>query len=971
MTRLETLGGLRLLGNDGSPIPAQRRRLALLALLVVAGERGISRDKLQAYLWPEGDPDGARHALEQAIYGLRRQLGDQLFSGTNPLILDPSVLGSDASELVAALDRNDHAAVARIHRGAFLDGFFVGESPEFERWAEACRVRFSDAYLRALEWLAQQEQAAGHPEAALEWRRLLVAADPYSPGPTLALMRALAAVGDTGGALNRARIYETLVRKDFDADPDPAIAALVEEFRRAPGKLAAIPAGSPPESAGSASRSPAASTEGRPAAERPAAPVGPGVSAPPARLAFGRWAALLTIGVLGAIVLGLGRSARFRAEQAPAPNRVVVVPFRIVGPDSSLAYLSEGMVDLLGSRLTGEGGPETADPAATLAAWKRDRSGGPSSNVRLARTLQAGLILEGQIAALHSGRVSLTGTLRAAPEGALRGRAEAQGSVDSLQDVVDRFATRLLAAESGERDDRIPILGSVPLPALRAFLAARESYRRGRFDSAVDAYARALRIDSTFALAGLELAAAAGLRFKLRPVDQAVADRGWWSEADTAWTVGIESAWRERERLSPADRVYLHALRGIRFPQSTPLAEHLRAWEQVLHVTPDRADAWYRMGVLLLYLGPSVEIVDAPGRARRAFERALSLDSTFLGPLLGMVDAAAFVRDTAAATRFGERYLRADATGDDATYVRWRLATLRGDDAARARLREGFEQLSSATLARVQWMSQMDGVALDDAERAVAILLRRAGSPLERTRAVGLARWLALNRGQPATARALEDSVRGIGGERYWNPLFSVLYALFWGADTAEAEAAARAVARDPGLLRPADLFVLGLRMVERGDPGAADRVARAIRTTLAEDPARFAALLPRAEMLEALAATARGRPPPPRVVERLDSIARLGCCEAPHFANLIVARLRERQGDIPGALRAVRRGRWFFPPEYLSAAVLEEGRLAALAGDTAGSLRAYRHFLALTAGDADAGPRVQEVRAALARLER
>ncbi len=84
------------------------------------------------------------------------------------------------------------------------------------------------------------------------------------------------------------------------------------------------------------------------------------------------------------------------------------------------------------------------------------------------------------------------------------------------------------------------------------------------------------------------------------------------------------------------------------------------------------------------------------------------------------------------------------------------------------------------------------------------------------------------------------------------------------------------------------------------------------------------------------------------------------------------MARLREEQGDIPGALRAARRARWFFPPEYLSAAVLEEGRLAALAGDTVGSLRAYRHFLALTeAADSQPGSRVQAVRAALARLQR
>ena len=47
--RLHTFGGLGLM--DGTEVVAsQRHRLALLALLAVAGERGCTRDKLMAYL---------------------------------------------------------------------------------------------------------------------------------------------------------------------------------------------------------------------------------------------------------------------------------------------------------------------------------------------------------------------------------------------------------------------------------------------------------------------------------------------------------------------------------------------------------------------------------------------------------------------------------------------------------------------------------------------------------------------------------------------------------------------------------------------------------------------------------------------------------------------------------------------------------------------------------------------------------
>ena len=66
--------------------------------------------------------------------------------------------------------------------------------------------------------------------------------------------------------------------------------------------------------------------------------------------------------------------------------------------------------------------------------------------------------------------------------------------------------------------------------------------------------------------------------------------------------------------------------------------------------------------------------------------------------------------------------------------------------------------------------------------------------------------------------------------------------------------------------------------------------------------------------------------------------------------ANLILARLWEQLGDRANALRAVRRrsGGFLLGPLYLSTFLREEGRLAALTGDTTGAIRAYRHYLAL-----------------------
>jgi hypothetical protein len=89
-------------------------------------------------------------------------------------------------------------------------------------------------------------------------------------------------------------------------------------------------------------------------------------------------------------------------------------------------------------------------------------------------------------------------------------------------------------------------------------------------------------------------------------------------------------------------------------------------------------------------------------------------------------------------------------------------------------------------------------------------------------------------------------------------------------------------------------------------------------------------------------------------------------------FGNLVLARLYERHGDVPAASRVIARRPydWDTGPLYLSTYLREEGRLAALAGDTARAARAFEGYLELRAGaDAAVGPTSDRVRAALGRL--
>ena len=230
MLRLETLGGLVLAGDSGTPLPIQRRRLALLALLANAAKRGVTRDKLCAVLWPDSTDGKARHALEQLIYSLRQERDEPLVVGPDPLRINHHVLSVDVVDFAGALERGDRAEAVRLYRGPFLDGFYLTGAPEFENWAETERNRIAGLYRSALERLARDQTERNELDAAVDSWRKLVAADGLSTAAMLGLMRSLAARGDRAGAWQEGKAFEGMLQRELGRDADPALHALLKEL---------------------------------------------------------------------------------------------------------------------------------------------------------------------------------------------------------------------------------------------------------------------------------------------------------------------------------------------------------------------------------------------------------------------------------------------------------------------------------------------------------------------------------------------------------------------------------------------------------------------------------------------------------------------------------------------------------------------------------------------------------------------
>ncbi len=230
MLQLNTLGGFSAFSASDTSLTLPRRRWALLGMIARAGERGVSRDKVLACLWPEVPDDRARGRLQQMLHALRKSVDAQLFLPGDPLRFNPAVVRSDVAEFEAAFHAGEFERAVALYRGPFLDGFHLGDVKEFEEWLEHERGVLSENRASALERLAVGASAHGDHAAAAEWWRAVTAADPLNSRAARRLIDTLVATGDRAEALRHATLHASIVRDELGIEPDAMVMEAIERL---------------------------------------------------------------------------------------------------------------------------------------------------------------------------------------------------------------------------------------------------------------------------------------------------------------------------------------------------------------------------------------------------------------------------------------------------------------------------------------------------------------------------------------------------------------------------------------------------------------------------------------------------------------------------------------------------------------------------------------------------------------------
>jgi DNA-binding SARP family transcriptional activator len=225
---------------------------ALLGHLALAGPAGLPRDSLLNWVWPASEPALALQALKSLVHALRGMVRNALggaalvVQGSGYLRLNSEAgVGVDVTQfkhLVASgneeQEAGDLAHAARSYERA-LD-LYRGDLTTFgndQMRTVIQRERLRATYLSVLVRLADLAYSRGDLSSCLVYTNQLLDHDPGREDAHRYVMRCYVRLGQRAQALRQYDTVCAVLLAQFNAAPEPATQALVDQIRLDPGAI--------------------------------------------------------------------------------------------------------------------------------------------------------------------------------------------------------------------------------------------------------------------------------------------------------------------------------------------------------------------------------------------------------------------------------------------------------------------------------------------------------------------------------------------------------------------------------------------------------------------------------------------------------------------------------------------------------------------------------------------------------------
>lgn len=225
---------------DSLPVTRFRsnKNEGLLVYLALQSDRLFPREVLTTLFWPEESESDAHNNLRQAIYQLRKVLGD-LDNPDSPYLLvtrqtvqfnGDSDYALDVRHFKQSIDRGDLEPAVALYHGDLLPGFTC-DSLEFEDWLRHEREHLHQLALEAMFEVTEDYLQSGLLDKAQVLARKQLILEPWREQACRQLMRAFALAGDRSSALSQYEQCRQILGDELGVEPAAETVALYERIK--------------------------------------------------------------------------------------------------------------------------------------------------------------------------------------------------------------------------------------------------------------------------------------------------------------------------------------------------------------------------------------------------------------------------------------------------------------------------------------------------------------------------------------------------------------------------------------------------------------------------------------------------------------------------------------------------------------------------------------------------------------------
>jgi DNA-binding SARP family transcriptional activator/predicted ATPase len=236
----------------GTPITLPSTKIIALLAYLASQREPAPRDRLLGLLWADSTNDAARKNLRNALWAIRKTLGDDVLTASDDQLALGENVWSDVREfntlgnvrampIDAQAEIEKRKSIIELYRAPFLDGINLPNAPDFEIWLTVERERLAQLHLHLLDDLVQFYRARNDWHNVIAIARRALAHDNLQEPMHRVLMQAYAYIGERTQALRQYDALREILERELGVAPLPE----TEQLRTAilAGEIGTIPIG--------------------------------------------------------------------------------------------------------------------------------------------------------------------------------------------------------------------------------------------------------------------------------------------------------------------------------------------------------------------------------------------------------------------------------------------------------------------------------------------------------------------------------------------------------------------------------------------------------------------------------------------------------------------------------------------------------------------------------------------------------